>query len=108
MIYAPNGWPDAALAVADLNGDGRLDIASAPAEARAVSVHRVNWYEALEDLSRPWPEHVVLEQIEAVHHALIAADFDRDSHVDLATAAMNQGEPRRCCCAAQSRRWRGV
>src|SRR5438093_2439821 len=53
------GWPDrAGVAVADLNRDGRLDIALAAAESRG----RLSWFEGPADPIRgSWKEHVINE-----------------------------------------------
>lgn len=83
-------WLHASIATADFNADGRVDIAAAPAE-RAGDTYRIAWFEAPADPGATWVEHVVDPAVEAVRHSLVAADFDRDGLVDLATAAMHQG-----------------
>lgn len=79
------------VAVGDLNGDGRPDIALAPSE-RAGSRYRMAWFAAPRDPgSGAWTEQVVARSVEAVIHFAGAADFDDDGRVDLVTAAMKQG-----------------
>ena len=79
------------VAVGDLNGDGRPDIALAPSE-RAGSRYRISWFAAPRDpKSGAWTEQVVAESVEAVVHFAGSADFDNDGHMDIVTAAMHQG-----------------
>lgn len=84
-------WPHVVVAAADFNADGRLDVALAPAEEKGQR-YRLSWFEAPANTIDPWREHVILADTEAVHHALVAADFDGDGHIDLATARMTQGD----------------
>jgi len=82
-------WPDAYVATGDVNGDGRTDVVLAPAEV-AGARYRLSWFEAPPDPTGDWREHVVLPDVEAVHHFVGVADFDLDGRVDIATAAMHQ------------------
>lgn len=83
---------DAKVAVADLNGDQRLDVVLAPAELRGDR-YKVAWYEAPEDPQQAdWTEHIIVPEIETVIHSLAAGDFDLDGDADLAIAEMHQGD----------------
>lgn len=90
--YAPGWtWGDAKVAVGDFNGDGRPDVVLAPAEHKGQS-YRIAWYEAPPDPRTPdWPERIVVPAIEAVIHALQAADMNGDDAPDIVLAHMHQG-----------------
>ncbi len=84
-------WPHVYVAVADINGDGRRDIVLAPAE-HAGERYRIAWFEAPKDPARPWTEHAVDGDVEAVHHFVGAADMNGDGAADIVAAEMHQGE----------------
>lgn len=79
------------LAAGDINGDGRLDFATAPSEL-AGNTYRISWFEAPADPTQLWTEHVVDEGIETCHHFIAVADFDQDGKADIATAKMQQAK----------------
>jgi hypothetical protein len=84
--------PDAKLAIADINGDGRPDLVAAPAELRGDS-YKLSWFETPPNPAEDeWAEHIVAPEIETVVHALGAGDFNRDGKMDIAYAEMHQGE----------------
>lgn len=84
-------YPHAKVAAGDLNADGRLDIALAPAELKGGS-HRLAWYEApANPKSGNWKQHIIEEPVETVVHALARADFNGDGKLDLVAARMHQG-----------------
>lgn len=85
-------WPDqATIAVADINQDGRPDVILAPAESEG----RISWFEAPEDpKSGAWVEHVIADPVGFVH-GLKAADMDRDGHIDVIFAEMQQSKHKR-------------
>ena len=77
--------------VGDINGDGREDIVLSPSELKGM-VYRISWFEAPADPADTWPEHIIEEQVEAVHHFVGLADFNGDGSLDVATAEMLQGD----------------
>ena len=83
-------WPHVYVAVADVNGDGRLDIVMSPAET-AGARYRISWFEAPRDRTVEWDEHIVDSDAEAVHHFVGIADFDQDGRADIVSAMMHQG-----------------
>ncbi len=79
------------MRVADVNGDGRLDIVLTRSEGK----HGISWFEAPEDpAGGEWVEHVVDDSVDFAH-SLIIADMDGDGTPDIVTAEMHQSERRR-------------
>ncbi len=84
-------WEHTYIDVGDINDDGRLDILLAPAE-RLNETYHISWFEAPEQPSSIWFEHVVDVSVEAIHHFVGAADMDNDGDIDVVAAEMHQGE----------------
>lgn len=83
--------PNAFVATGDVNGDGRLDFVLSPAEL-AGQTYRISWFEApANPKSGNWTEHIVEDDVEAVHHFVGIADMDNDGDMDVASAEMHQG-----------------
>jgi hypothetical protein len=82
--------PDTKVELADISGNGKLDIVLTPAEL-AGQTYKIAWYKAPDDPRREWTEHVIIPKIEAVIHALVMGDFNRDGRIDIAYAEMHQG-----------------
>jgi hypothetical protein len=81
-----------AVDVADIDGDSLVDILVSPSE-RAGGRYRISWFKAPHDPTlAEWPEHVVEDDVETVHHSLGAADFDNNGTMDIASAKMNTGQ----------------
>lgn len=79
------------ISAGDINRDGRLDIALAPAELAGQTYH-ISWFEApLNPKDSNWVEHIVDNNVEAVHHFIGVADMNNDGNMDIATAEMVQG-----------------
>lgn len=80
------------VAAGDVNGDGRVDVVTAPSE-KAGQRYRVSWFEAPFDpaAGAAWREHVIESTVEAVVHFVGVADFTGDGRPDVATAMMQQG-----------------
>jgi hypothetical protein len=55
------------MSIADMNGDGRNDIVLARAEKPGSRYHLL-WFEAPQDVSSVWQEHIIERKVEAVHH----------------------------------------
>lgn len=82
--------PDATVSFGDLNGNGRSDIVLTPAELRG-DFYRIAWYEAPDDTTVEWEEHVIEAQQETVVHAVEVSDFNGDQKMDVVVAEMHQG-----------------
>jgi hypothetical protein len=90
-LYAPTwDWPHTAVAIGDMNGDGRPDIILTPSE-KVGSYYRISWFEAPPDFEGHWREHIIDEEVEAVHHSAEVGDMDDDGDIDIVTAEMHQG-----------------
>ena len=77
------------VAVADVNGDGRLDVILSHSEKPG---YPVSWYEAPPDPKKgEWREHVI-GQVDYCH-SLKAADFDGDGDIDVLAAEMPRYTP---------------
>lgn len=77
--------------VADINGDGRMDIILTEAE---FSGSRVAWFEAPKDPKKdPWKPHVLPhsnEEKRGPYHSLQVADFDLDGDLDIFSGEMER------------------
>jgi hypothetical protein len=74
------------MAVGDLNGDGRLEVAMVPGDG----VGRLKWYACQGDPRKTgeWIGHDLLDR-EVIHgHTLAIADFNMDGHPDIFCAEM--------------------
>lgn len=76
------------IAVADLNGDKRLEVVMVPGDG----VGRLKWYSRLGDPTRTenWTGHDLLEHDVNHGHSLAIADFTRDGQFDIFCAEMAQ------------------
>lgn len=84
--------PNAFVNTGDIDGDGRVDIVLSPSEL-AGQYYRISWFKApVDPKSGNWTEHIVADNIEAVHHFVGVADMDSDGDMDIATAEMVQGK----------------
>ncbi|WP_027893708.1 FG-GAP repeat domain-containing protein [Calidithermus chliarophilus] len=70
--------PYAAVVLADVNGDGRLDVVASPSEEKG----RVSWLEAPADPTARWREHVIEPGVDSIH-SLDVLDFDGDGDLDV-------------------------
>lgn len=86
--YFDQNWTkgDVSIAIGDLNGNGRLDIALSPAEGSG----HLSWFEAPNDpKSSNWIEHILEPKYDHAH-ALAIADMDNDGYLDIIVAKMHQ------------------
>ncbi|MEX1238963.1 MAG: FG-GAP-like repeat-containing protein [Cyclobacteriaceae bacterium] len=85
------GWPeDCGVHVADINGDGRLNVLLAPAETNG----RLSWFETTDPEKDLWTEHVIADDVSHIH-TFKTADVDKDGNPDVVTAEMEQSPQRR-------------
>ncbi len=83
-------WVNAAIDVIDMNKDGLPDILHSPSEL-AGNYYHISWFEAPNDPSSVWKEHIVADSTETVVHSIGAADFNLDGKMDIIIAEMQQG-----------------
>lgn len=84
--------PNASVAVADVDSDGRDDVVLTPAELED-EYYRISWFEAPPSRTdSSWTEHVIAQDVEAVYHSLALADLNLDGQTDVVTAEMHQSE----------------
>jgi hypothetical protein len=76
----------ARVAAADLNGDGRPDVAMSPGE----SAGRLMWYENTGDSGKRWIAHDLLGADVLHAHSLAIADFNADGRPDILCAEMRK------------------
>lgn len=75
--------------LADLDGDGRLDLVIG---YQAISVPgRLAWYQAREDPTEPWSEHLIAEVTGPM--SLDVADLDGDGDLDVLVGEHNLNHP---------------
>ena len=79
------------LAVADFNGDHRLDIVLTPSELKE-QYYKISWFEQPEDIyNNEWTEHNLVDSIECVIHGVGVGDFNDDESMDIVYSEMHQG-----------------
>jgi len=83
-------WRNTFIATGDINQDGRVDVVYSPAEL-AGQRYRLAWFEAPENPTDEWTEHIIEPEVEAVLHFVGTADFNLDGRLDIMTAEMQQG-----------------
>ncbi len=76
---------DVVVEIGDLNGDGRPEIVLSPSEGKGI----LAWYEAPEDPTQKWIEHIIEPELDHAHGMAIG-DLNNDGQLDLVVAKMHQ------------------
>lgn len=85
-------WHNVYIDTGDINGDGWPDILLSPSEP-VGAFYQIAWLENPGgETDQYWLKHVIVEDVETVHHFVAARDVDLDGDMDVLTAEMNQGE----------------
>ena len=90
------------LALADINGDGRLDVmtggySQSPRDHDGDEIDassrtgRLAWFEQPEEITQPWSRHDISRRKRGMYDAFIANDMDDDGDVDFVTTRGNSG-----------------
>ncbi len=82
LITADVQLPDS-IAVADMDGDGDLDVLSA-----SRSDDKIAWYENTDRLGSFGPQQIISDQLDGATTVAVA-DFDQDGDMDVAAGAAN-------------------
>ncbi|HKP94150.1 MAG TPA: VCBS repeat-containing protein [Fibrobacteria bacterium] len=78
------------VAIADMDGDGRMDIVVSPSDTSASL--KVAWYGASRPKEGPWTEHVIVPAGRAAYlHSLQVGDIDKDGFPDVLTGSDHRG-----------------
>ncbi len=96
-VIAPNylSWGSPSVATADINGDGRQDVISAPSENVTAGLGGLIWWEAPVDRRNgTWIKHTIDPSWIDVHR-IDPADIDRNGTVDLVLVEQEQSPTRR-------------
>jgi hypothetical protein len=96
--YAPEGYETGRLGLADINGDGRIDVVLgqevADWERKHIPMTPLAWFEQPEDPREvPWPMHVIDSVFCA--HSIDAYDIDQDGEPEIVCGEHNPFWPYR-------------
>ena len=82
-----------AVFAADIDGDGRMDLATASSGSQPFFSSEIAWYRNIDGNGSLWSTNIVTTSAHSAH-SVFAADIDGDGRMDLALSLYTSPSPR--------------